>query len=767
MSKSPLGLAFLLFSLAILVRPLHGAREFVLSKEGTPLPGGQVCFYRTADDVSGLQPHKLYFNSGDVRCLPSDTVLEFPAGRFFFFGRHSDGLASRHRYLLHLSEPSLADCYARVRIDVVPSATLRIGQLLPSLGPGDYIGVWIGDAKDTLGTFLPVIPGEKSIQVAAETMLIPLRISNGKPSEVGEPLVLKAGQSYDLPALSNGSQKGTVVIWFDADRTATESRAKPTITPDVFLTSSAGRRIDPVTKPLHAASLAGSLLFFRNVPPGKAMVSVEGDFWSHDNLEVFVAGGSVTVASRGLRTRPAGAIRVSLPAWLSEFVAAHDASCGDDVLADAGVDLLQCKENDDDVNACSPRTRVALTSDGAAAPVRFTSIATGTYTVSVTVDKKAVAIAKAIVTDLREEVVVLEPLGTLLSGVIRKGRDAVAAVATFATGDRGVSTAAGKYYALLKADPGTLPIKVRLCDNPSTLIHIPEDAPRPPRAFDIDLPDNALRLTVVDAKTGGAIENAKVTYSTKPAADGGVPFFLIASSDAKGSADFGSVVVNEPIVVCAEATAYARKCTEPFRVGAEEEVTRNLSLESRLLKRGRLLAVLPISAGRIFFIGPAGQITEGATVSSDGTFSYSKVEPRSSAVFVSASHPLYVVKDIFPANDEQELTIAFRESERRQFVVRVERATPVTARIGLAVDGVNVPSDAFAYHQALRGAQAVIVKSRPVLVRDIVVTGPLLMRFGPDPTDTSYPPDAVSRPEYVAAFPAKVLAPGQVEIRFP
>ena len=660
----------------------------------------------------------------------------------------------------------MSDCEAKVGIKLVPSATLDFANLGASLKDGEYVGVWVADTNATLSAFIPSVPGETSIQVPADITLIPLLIANKLPRRVGLPIVLKPGETTQV-SFAGRSGAGDVVVWFDLDTAASaESDTKPTKPPTVNLRTASGLTLQPVNTLRHPQALGGSLLFFKDVPAGPVSVSVAGDYWTKDAVALQVAAEAVAMAPRGLLSRPAGAMNVSFPSWLVHRATAVSEGCSKETQA-VSLEVLRC---DPSTAPASDSCKVAISqelADLATRPIiRIDGLTPGDYTIRMQPSQLGGS-ARVKVTPLEDAMVVPEFAGTIVTGTVRKGGAPVRAELNFATDDAATTDDAGRYYALLRADPGSLPVTLLLCDGHADVVYMPDEAPRADRPFDIELPDNALRVVVHDAATGVAIPNAKVIYAPAPAADGGSPFSLAALTDTAGDARFHSVPAKMQAVICASAATYERRCSDPFMMKASGEDTRHITLAAAQ-RHGRVTAPGPLTPGRIFLTDTSGHLFLSASFDEDGIFGYDSLPSQASAVIVSSALPLTVIPTLFPAPNGDDLVISLAVTPSRGFSIALAPDSKRHgARVGLSIDGVNIPMPAFTLHQSLRGQQAVVLPHRPLIVEDVVATGSITVRLGQDPDDLSVPVDAVSRPEYFATFPAKNLAAGERELVFP
>jgi hypothetical protein len=733
--------------------PVQASREFVLDRDGQTVTGGEVCFYRTAADVARMSPDQVWLHERKVRCLPSDTLIDFPAGRFYVFGRHPDGLVSAHGVLLYFAEPSTADCSATVRIPLQPAATLTFERLLPAIPDDQYPGVWIADTRTTVGMFLPLIPGERTIRVPANTDLVPLLIQGKQIHRIGKRTSLRAGEAREADFTSKPGT-GEIVAWLDTKLSAVERRtaSRP---PHVVAITSSGQEIAPLVAPQHPQALEGELLLFRDLPQGSVSVVASDEMWSADRVQVDLQTGGATTISRGLHPAPAGILTVTLPDWFVQQATTAAAPCrhpsGEGRAA--AVEISSCSQAGSE---CTVVASVAVSVEEPAI-TRLTAIPPGTYSVRLQ-PGDLTASSEVTVEAFRETALSPQFAGSVITGHVRKGESPLRGWITFPTADSAMSDTSGQYSVLLRRDSGRLPIRVVPCDETAMAVFIPDEAPKPGKDFDIVIPDNAVRLHVFEAGSRKPIAQARVTISPPPAPDGAVSFSVGDFTSEQGDSQFRYVPSRESLVLCARAHGYRRACTNPFTMPVEGEVSREIALVPESRKKGRVRSQEPLAAGRVYIADSNGRVVANAVIAADGSFEYEELPPLATAVVVSSSHPLVPIGPIHPPPPGEDLLLDLAKSAARTFTVSLDAASGRTAgRVGLAVGGLTIPTDAFLAHQALYGEQIEVTRGKSIVVRNVADLGDIVVYLGPDPADKAFPPDAVSRADYRGGFPSLVL----------
>ena len=264
-----------------------GGVEFELSDGQRDLVGGEVCFYRSAVTAGDVSPDKYYFSNGEVRCFPSHTILDMPAGRFLIFARHADGYVSASRLMRYDAVPTSDECYQKLQINLRRSARIEFSKIKKAAD--SRFGVWVDDTDQTLSTFLPAIPGESWIDVPAGVTILPFEIRSNHLRRLGSPLRLNPGERHEIADLPSEKGRGDVVAWIEGRDEEVRNLAKAgRIFPDVsvVLTASNGEMFRSVTQPRHPGSYTGTLLIFKDVPAGKATIVSNGRFWSSENRVV-------------------------------------------------------------------------------------------------------------------------------------------------------------------------------------------------------------------------------------------------------------------------------------------------------------------------------------------------------------------------------------------------------------------------------------------------------------------------------------------------
>jgi hypothetical protein len=157
-----------------------------------------------------------------------------------------------------------------------------------------------------------------------------------------------------------------VMAWIETkgpEASSKSAAARPIDPATIVLETSTGPALKPLTLPLHARNMSGQLLIFKNVPPGKAVLSLSGRYWTGDRLDVSIAGNERLVwTQRPVEARPVGSVTVRLPA----------------VREALKTELLQCKETSADCTVVDSRAE----SNGTSTAI-FERVPAGKYTVVV------------------------------------------------------------------------------------------------------------------------------------------------------------------------------------------------------------------------------------------------------------------------------------------------------------------------------------------------------------------------------------------------
>jgi hypothetical protein len=276
------------------------------------------------------------------------------------------------------------------------------------------------------------------------------------------------------------------------------------------------------------------------------------------------------------------------------------------------------------------------------------------------------------------------------------------------------------------------PIAVRGCDSSEEISYVPDAAPVPNSRFDIDLTPATIHVSVLDAASGTAIENAAVTYRVMRRDDVDVTLFegSSAKTDANGKSEIAGLPLKRRIVVCASQEHYARGCAQPFTPdGPSSDVT--VSLTRSDAHHGTVIGAAA-AGGRVVWVTPSGDVSESSTIAADGSFTYSRPHESGELVcVVSAGAPLLVLRHPQLAPDET-FDISYAGVAVRDFhAVLPPSAHESKGFLGLSIGDAVVPLASFSEHLSYRGSRPVFLAPRTIEVPQIAVTAPVTFLFAP------------------------------------
>ena len=725
--------------------------EFELTDGQRELRGGEICFYHSAVATGNVAPDKYYFSGDEVRCFPSNTILDMPAGRFLMFARHPDGYVSANRLMRYDAVPTSQECYQALRVHLRPAAFIDVSAT--AVGDDARIGVWIDDTDKTLSTFIPLVFGESSIAVPAGITVVPVEVRGKQLKRIGNPLVLRPGERYELRRWPAKEGHGDVVAWMEGeDETVRELTRKGRSPRDieVTLTASNGETFRSVTTPRHPGSYTGTLLVFKDVPAGKARLASEGQFWTRDTIEVKVPDAGLVMPGRGLKVLPASLVHVTLPVGV-----ASGTTSGTCEQRGPGEWSAILRRHGDQSEAPVRESVFEPATDGIDLP----GVPAGEYQLEIRPPHGRRWLHRVTAVAGEEVSVNVQDVGSLIYGTVRRGNRGVKAQLQFATDDTIVSDDAGRFRALLKADPSLNPVAITLCEG-GRFTHLPERPPTPYEAFDIDLPDNAVIAAVRDAVTGRAVTGSRLRFAVLRDPDDTNPdsfailYSQAADADERGEARFDGIAAERVARVCASAAGYKPSCSDRLVTPKRGERRVEVKLQPVHSINGRVTAAAPLEHARIFLLSATGHLLAEANIERDGMFSCEVVSAAAHAAVIAPALPLTLVRVSTPPPGNL-LEIALPQARARRFQVVVRR--PRNVRLGIMIGGVVVPSRVFSLHQNFHGLQSVLMNGGPLEVADIAETAPIAIVLGHDPDDVSFPADAASRPEYVPGLPARML----------
>lgn len=583
-------------------------REYATTVEGKRKEGSEVCFYR---GIAG-DALTLFFTPGDVACLPADAVLDFPPGLIHVFARHKDGYASLHRdYIVYERPPNPEKGYEKLDIPMVRAGVVDFGSSLKTLQPKQRLGLWIASSPTSSGTFLPLVPGESTILAPAEMIVVPLRIDDGLPALVGEPLYLAPGEQE--PAVFQQSQdKSDVIVWTRVDRASLE-RVRSNLSPPAITIKASQQTYKPVA-PLFVDF--NSILIFRGVPRGKAVVTLEGRMWKPVRRDIRVLSQQVTVEREQIPLIAGGSI---LLRWSNGDARPGAAECLPAQMTDVPrvrAALLHCTAAPDGQKNCSPVSQTSAPYEMTSS-VSFDGMPTGSYRVLIEPPYgERQSVAAEVVGGRLTTIDVNLPTFSFFGSVTLNGAP-IHARLFFASGVA-VTDRDGRYTATLAGDPLDNQIQIERCTDARTFTLIPRASPQPNVVYDIDLRLASLHVDVIDHDRA-PVADASVRFSPikQVHPEGNEVYFGSAEkqSDNEGHVSFDDVPDGFRISVCATQKRLGSKCSGP--IDLKELGDRAVIVQfDPVGMRGRVEG--HTGQGVITIVSAAGLVTEEAQVGEDG-----------------------------------------------------------------------------------------------------------------------------------------------------
>lgn len=724
--------------LLVALPALAWRREYATTVDGKRKAGSEVCFYR---GVKG-DAFSLFFTSGTVACRPADAVLDFSPGLVHVFARHKDGYASAHRdYTVLEGAPGPEQGYERLEIPMVRAGIVDFGSTLKALEKTQRVGLWIASSPTTSGTFIPLVPGESTIVAPAEMIVIPLMIEDGMPAAVGEPLDLAPGERQAAvlrpPTPTDTSD---VIVWTRADHRSLEAlQGQP---PPPAITIKVGERTFQPVSPLFDD--LNSFGIFRNVPRGKAIVTVQGRMWKPVRREITLSGPLV-VEREPIPLVAGGNILLRWPAGDAHTPASD---CSAAPLADAPrikATLMQCATSSAGEKKCSPAGQQSIPY-GTATSLSFDGVQTGSYTVTLEPPYgKRQSVAVDVVSGRVTTADVSFPLFSFFGSVTVNGAP-IHARLIFSSG-QAVTGVDGRYTATLAGDPLANQIGIERCSDARIFTFIPHASPQPNGVYDIDLPLATLNVSVVDADHA-PVADAAVRFSPikEVHPDGNEVYFGSAEkkTDADGNVRFDDVPAGFKVSVCAAQKRFGRKCAPPIDVNAQGDVPAIVQFD-RVGLRGRVEG--HTGEGSITIVNPAGIVTEEAPLDADGSFLLHAAHAAPEyLVYVSRARPLTVLP--LPMLPPPELMVTVPAAPSRTFTVSAPAMKADSGFVGVWVGGRYVPLQVLSTHQELRGRDSILQRNRTLEIRDIAETAPITIALGqPDLTARTFV-DVFTLPQY-------------------
>ncbi len=289
-------------------------------------------------------------------------------------------------------------------------------------------------------------------------------------------------------------------------------------------------------------------------------------------------------------------------------------------------------------------------------------------------------------------------------------------------------TDTGEYAAVLRRSPGG-PITIEGCDPKWEYLLVPDHLPEDNGRFDIDVPVNQVKVTVVDSHTGKPIEKARVTFAALIPGEKDAAHFAGYGglTDPEGTYVITPLLTNRVLHVCATHDSHDSACADPFTIEIDEKKQFLLALDPLTKREGRVITNGSMSWGEIAWWSADGHLTEIARFSDPaGNFTYKKPHAEGEIVaFIAPGQPLYAFRQRH-VEDGEKFVITVPALRHRRFTVSLsststERVAFVTIRLG----DLTVPLNALDWHQMSNDFQSALRPGWSTIVPDVLETGPI------------------------------------------
>jgi hypothetical protein len=257
--------------------------------------------------------------------------------------------------------------YKAVEVALMPAAVVDVSDWLSERRTGDSLFMYAGSSVDGLATAFPAVAYRKKVVVPARTPVTPIMFRAGRPFRLGATMVLENGETRRAPL--PGRHPGLADVVFDTklDRVVGERVEHFDMPPpDFVLRTSSGETHEPLFVLSNPVALVFSLVIFRDVPVGRAVLTVSGKDWEPVRASVLVEA-PLTVAE-SLTLAPAGRLTIAMtePSRVSKEIT-----------------VARCQDLTSDRGPCTLVTRQRIAPGDHPSEVQFTSLPTGRYEIRV------------------------------------------------------------------------------------------------------------------------------------------------------------------------------------------------------------------------------------------------------------------------------------------------------------------------------------------------------------------------------------------------
>jgi hypothetical protein len=749
--------------------------EFRAVHDGKHVPNAEICFIAMAPQ--GSAPHEDAFFHPDVRCYPSSKIIDVPIGRFHYFAR-SDGFVTPSLLTLSRNTEQSAEAYRGVDLPLVPSGLLDLSGVTLADGQVLYIAS-APTAEFGRGALFPVAAGAREVAVPGGVPVLPIVVENRVPVRIGGVVTVPAGE-IRRPQIDSG--RG-VVTWVELDRTIEEQVPEGSWLGPITtqLVTPGGQRMSPVFPIAHTNNARGELQFFRDVPTGRSVLSLNGERWAEMTTAVTVPSTGVVLTQEPLYAIPAGVavVTYSIDTGAVGPKALQQQTCDGATSRDLSLTItayrcsLPSGAKRTDRPPCEG-VRQTIPS-GTSVEARFARLPPGAYTFEVEHPVLARARAFQIVRPADEVTVAVTATSVPLFGRVTRGDKPVRASLRFAEGSSFGATAItdddGRYEIVLGGFPETAPIEIAACDGTFEYIYEPVTDVLPNVALDIAIPRTVVEVTVRDQETREAIHKA-VVFSRTPRGVTPQRSSRRAETNEEGMVTFQSIVTEAPQHVCAIAGGQGymeQSCAEPFELADNETKKIDLFLRKVGVVRGRLITPEPYEPALLALVRADGSVKQDARPTDQMFWLREPVAPGDYFVLASPGKPLAVIADW---RKEGETIVVQVPVGPRVRSITIRGSNPSVERlIAVSIGGRRVPYEWLSLHLMNLGTSPLNTWTAGRVVPLITETGPIAVTLSPPSSEFVSLPMPVeqvfTRPEFASRLQTQIVPEGRDEVIFP
>ncbi len=665
-----------------------------------PAQGAEVCIFKAGP---GPNPLTRFLTSTEVTCRPASEDVPIGKETWNVFARRGTDLISDTVESSSVSRP----------LRLVPAAKIE----------GDKsLFVYIPRTRS-------ILPAERSIP--ADTLVVPLKVANGKVAAVGAPITARAGETVRPQFAEARDVIVPVVI-----RVSPEGEFD---VPLVTLRDGNGKAHPSATPLREVAETA--LVIFRDVPQ-TANVTLTGARWK--TVERKLEGTGV-ISLDPIVALPASRLTVHwwTPVDLRTLTPPRPACDGasDDPLFDKKPDvktftatLLECPQDQPrrNIGMCAEGASVELPMDELRGSAVFENAPAGRHYVLFKYPGlqqlyKPVEVARRAATDVD-----LEIRHFSFYGKVMRGGKPVHAKVFLTTTD----PATGQYIAVLDSSPMDAPFAVAPCDGSKPVRLVPDAVPVENAAFDIELPENRISIDVVNKATGQAVPKASIRLAAMmPEGPSGSAHYAQRAgvADEAGHFVIEPVLTNRKLVVCADHPDFVPVCAPEFEMKTLREKSLRMEMEKAVKREGRVVAGRSSQGAWLVWFSADGRETETVRrFEDDGRFVYIRPHAEGETVaFISGETPLYVFR--YPRIAEDAVfEVRLPAATVRSFTVTLSEASRETlAWATIQLGDLLVPNNVLGWHGMMRRSNHALKPGETITITDILETAPITVVLVP------------------------------------